>query len=345
MVITSLEPLLESITQFFNRFGKEYLFVQTPTDNKKRFYCVCYTDGQDDNGANFLIKLLRKRKECQIDRPLGQCSYTGKPYSGGIFAYPAIKLLISHYLDFHPGKFAEFFWYIVRESNDLLMKEDASKILLSWREREEERSLEIYDHISGMSQEDLEMLKDQANSNLIDAKNTLNIIPLEPENITSHVDVNNMINNDDDSNPLLDDAEMVDQGFPANFSDRKNDGQMGGYGGGTKREYNDRFSSPGKVKVARPSNFPSRDGSNFARPGPSGYGRDPLNQRSTQPPISGYSPGMRSSEDMTRQRMNQQTSFKGNDTFGQDRGASSFSRASTAVYSPRQNQHKQGPYQ
>ncbi|XP_074595815.1 uncharacterized protein LOC141850952 [Brevipalpus obovatus] len=343
MVITSLEPLLECITQFFNRFGKEYLFVQTPTDNKKRYHCVCYTDGQDDDGANFLIVLLRKRTEARIDQPLGQCNYTGKPYSGGIFAYPAIKPLISHYLDFHPGKFADFFWHIVRKSNDLRMKEAASKILLCWKEREEERSSE--DYVSGMSPEDLKMLKDQANYNLIDAKNTLNIIPLEPENITSHVDVDNLINNDDDSNPLLDDAEMVDQGFPASFSDRKNDGQMGGYGGGTKREYDDRFSSPGKVKVARPSNFPSRDGSNFARPGPSGYGRDPLNQRSTQPRNSGYSTDMRSSEDMTRQRMNQQTPFRGNDTYGQDRGASSFPRASTMSYQHRHNQHRQGPYQ
>ncbi|XP_074595568.1 uncharacterized protein LOC141850753 [Brevipalpus obovatus] len=327
MVIAKLDPLLEKISKFFYRFGKEYLFLQK--DNGRGYYCVCYNDGHDD--VNHLITLLVKIREEQLVEPMvDNCKYAGET-NAGPYPIKSHKLLASHYLDYHPRKLAQFFYHIVNESDDQQMKTAASEILLSWKEREEERHLE--DFISGVSSEDIGGPKAGANFN---SPRTLKTVRREPENIISHVDVSL----EDDSDPVVEDAEMCDQEFLATSQRSRIKRPFDEYSDDRDEGHNDPFSSPGKIEVARPANFPSRDGSNFARPGPTCYGRGPVNQRSTQPRNSGYSTDMSSSEDKIRQRMNQQAHSRGNDIHRQDRGGSSFSRPFTGSY-----QHRQGLYQ
>ncbi|XP_074594410.1 uncharacterized protein LOC141849826 [Brevipalpus obovatus] len=146
MATAELDEFIGRLRTFFVKYGKEYYFAVGPQDysseNRKGFYCLCFndTDGSNDgDGENFLVKYLVERKYSLPQGKPEKCRYVTKTKSGEVFAFPARKPLIIHYLLYHPRKFIKFLWKVVRDLDDSSMKKHAALILMMWEEREKKQ--------------------------------------------------------------------------------------------------------------------------------------------------------------------------------------------------------------
>lgn len=129
--------------KFFSTFSGSYFFVLSTKDYNpaatKEFYCLCFndTDNHDQKSENLLVQLLRKRDDpsLQLQSEIPLCRYAPNPFK-------RIKGLIEHYLQDHTLKLHEFLNHIAFsvEFHDQRMVNMACELLLTWREKERERS-------------------------------------------------------------------------------------------------------------------------------------------------------------------------------------------------------------
>ncbi|XP_074594986.1 uncharacterized protein LOC141850303 isoform X2 [Brevipalpus obovatus] len=120
MVVTKLAELRSQLSTFFNDSAKEYFFVLSTKDlgqagekeKDNKFYCLCFNDGDSSDSKNYLIGFLMERKK----------------KNGSPAATP----------EGQPRECRSK--HIVLKFGDQKLKSAASKILVTWSEREQEHS-------------------------------------------------------------------------------------------------------------------------------------------------------------------------------------------------------------
>lgn len=131
--------LRKKMSDFFIEFSRDYYFALSTKDYdsgaEKNFFCLCFNDADDydPKSENFLISYFIKRNYSQIPCKPEPCRYVTK-------RFPRAIGLVDHYLQDHTLKLYDFFKHIA--SNDEIddrMVCMASLLLLTWRDRDQER--------------------------------------------------------------------------------------------------------------------------------------------------------------------------------------------------------------
>lgn len=266
---------MSELSNFFTKCDRRgYRLLLGPQNSgspnaRKGYYCVYFSDDGDqrDDEDNFLIKCLQATAGINIE--LKNCPHGPKTHSGRLHSFQNQKALVNHYLDFHPEKLYKFLWYVARNYHDLTMKEWASRILLLWRESEQEHSQRNL--INQMNDQDFQLLRSQINSQTSSETVTIRIEP-PAENIPSDID--------------SDVDEDVDEG--GGYEDEPNSNSSSRYYADDYFDRNESYNDhPGRRRSPNEAQYRDHE-PDYPMPGPSGFQRNSGHNRS-----HGYSSSQR----------------------------------------------------